>query len=210
MTDNSAAIKRQVEFYFSDANYRRDTFLKAAAESDPNGFIQISILLTFNKMKSIATSVEEISAALENSTIVTLNEDKTKLKKTTALPEEDTSKPRTVYAKGYPLDDESITIESITEQFSTYGQVSLVKLRRDDHKKFKGSCFIEFTTEEDAKKCVLLANENNMINIKYKDTPLVCVMLLTEWLHRKEEKDKKRKAETLKLGSYMIHTSIRT
>ena len=49
-----------------------------------------------------------------------------------------------------------------------------------------------------------------MINIKYKDTPLGCVMLLTEWLHRKEEKDKKRKADTLKLGSYMIHTSIRT
>ena len=28
-------IKKQVEFYFSEANFRKDAFLKAASETDP-------------------------------------------------------------------------------------------------------------------------------------------------------------------------------
>jgi hypothetical protein len=46
------AIKKQVEFYFSDSNFRKDTFLKSAAEMDPEGYIPIAVLLTFNRMKA--------------------------------------------------------------------------------------------------------------------------------------------------------------
>ena len=40
MADSSglqAKIKSQVEFYFGDSNFRRDKFLRAKADADPQG-----------------------------------------------------------------------------------------------------------------------------------------------------------------------------
>ena len=61
MSSDLDAIRKQVEFYFSDSNYRKDTFLKAAAESDPDGFVAISVLLTFNRLKSLTTDVAVVA-----------------------------------------------------------------------------------------------------------------------------------------------------
>lgn len=35
--DKLAAIRKQVEFYFSDANFRRDKFMQTKAGEDPQG-----------------------------------------------------------------------------------------------------------------------------------------------------------------------------
>lgn len=51
--DLLAKIKKQVEFYFSDSNFRKDKFLREKANADPDGFVPITVLLTFNRLKSL-------------------------------------------------------------------------------------------------------------------------------------------------------------
>jgi hypothetical protein len=40
--DNMAAIRKQVEFYFSDANFRRDKFMQTKSGEDPQGCERVS------------------------------------------------------------------------------------------------------------------------------------------------------------------------
>ena len=147
-------IKKQVEFYFSEANFRKDAFLKAASETDPEGYVPIAVLLTFNKLKSMSADPAVIAAAIRDSDEVILSPDGMKIRRANALPEEDMSKPRTLYVKGYPTDDVTITIDTIAEQFGVYGKVCMVRVRKDEHKKFKDSCFIEYANEESVKTAV--------------------------------------------------------
>jgi len=53
-----------VEFYFSDKNYHKDKFLKELASKDDQRWIEVAELLKFNRMKQLAGSVDEISAAV--------------------------------------------------------------------------------------------------------------------------------------------------
>ncbi len=36
-SDLAAKVKKQVEFYFGDSNFRRDKFLRGKADADPQG-----------------------------------------------------------------------------------------------------------------------------------------------------------------------------
>mmetsp|Transcript_4762 Transcript_4762/g.4810 ORF Transcript_4762/g.4810 Transcript_4762/m.4810 type:complete len:245 (+) Transcript_4762:75-809(+) len=186
-----STIQKQIEFYFSDSNFRKDTFLREAALSDSEGFVPISTLLTFNKLKKLTTNIEEIVHSIESSNIVEASADGLKIRRKYPLPAVDNSKECTLYVKGFPLEDSDVTIEAITEQFSTYGNVCMVKLRKDIHKKFKGSCFIEFDQPSAVDAAVAAANQNGTVTLSFKETPYLCVMKLGEWLERKAAKSGK-------------------
>ena len=188
------SIKKQIEFYFSESNFRKDKFLRSQADSHPEGYVSIAVLITFNKLKSLSTDVKEIAASVQDSEVVTVSDDGTMIKRSSDVPLEDTSKVRTLYAKGFPIDDSSITIESIHSAFKQYGEILLTRLRKDPKtKKLKGSCFIEFAGPEGVAKAVEgTHNADGSVSMKWKDTPLLCVMPLTEWLKNKEAKRAKR------------------
>lgn len=200
-------IRQQVEFYFSDSNFRKDMFLKNAAEKDAEGFVPIATLLTFNKLKALTTDAAAIASALESSETVVVSEDKLKLRRKNPLPEVDTSKERTLYVKGYPT-DESVTVEDVTAHFQTFGRVLMVRLRREtnDTKAFKGSAFVEFDSVETMKHAVAECNKADKqeggsaavtadqkgntpsptISLEYKGKKMICVLPFTEWLQRKQ------------------------
>jgi hypothetical protein len=50
------AIKRQVEYYFSDVNYPKDKYLQAKAGQHPEGYISLREIMAFNKMKQLTKS----------------------------------------------------------------------------------------------------------------------------------------------------------
>lgn len=195
MANTEAAIRKQIEFYFSEANFRKDTFLRCAAENDAEGFVPIATLLTFNKMKALTSDVSAVAAALKGSEEVVVSEDGTKVRRKGELPETDTSKARTLYAKGYPVDDDKVTIESIAEEFSVHGKVLMVRMRKDPATKlFKGGCFVEFSDEETMNKAIAKANENpDAIKACETGHPLLCVLSMNEWLERKANKKKRFK-----------------
>ena len=191
MTDSTllSSIKQQIEFYFDDSNFRKDAFLRTAAKEDPEGFVPISVLLTFNKLNKLTKDENIIKDAIKSSDIVVINDDGKSIKRAKPLPEDDNTKVRTLYVKGYPIDDADVTIDSVSQQFSEYGKVLMVRFRKDlSTKKFKGSCFVEYDNEESVKKAVAIANDGGKMNLSYKEQPFACVMTLVEWVEKKHAK----------------------
>jgi len=145
----SNKILKQVEFYFSDSNYPRDKFLRAQAAQNEEGFVPINVIATFSRVKSLTEDIKLISEAARKSPSLVLNEDGTMIKRKNPLPEEDTSLARTVYTKGWTP---GISIEEIEDAVTPYGKVLCVRIRKFLDKKPKDSAFIEFETDEVAKK----------------------------------------------------------
>ena len=50
------AIRRQVEYYFSDVNYPKDRYLQGKAALNPERYIFLREIMAFNKMKSLTKS----------------------------------------------------------------------------------------------------------------------------------------------------------
>jgi len=195
---SSDAIKAQIEFYFSDSNFRKDNFLKTSASQDKEGFVPIKVLLTFNKLKSLTLDESAIANACLGSTVVDVSDDKLKIKRKVPLSSEDTSRSRTLYVKGFPLNDESITIDYIKSQFHKYGTILMVRLRKDNKKAFKGSCFIEYDNEDSVATAVTDAYEADGKTVKLKnskDELFLCVMKFDHWYANKEAKRKRRKEQ---------------
>lgn len=153
--ENIVAIKKQVEFYFSDANLRLDTFLQTEMKKN-EGWIDASILLTFNKLKHLQANTETIRSALEGSTIVDIKQDesKTYLKKIETdeykkYINDKTVENRILYIKGF---DSRITFEEINEYLSKYFEFVLLRMIRNKDKEFTGALFVELKNEEDVEK----------------------------------------------------------
>jgi lupus La protein len=112
---------------------------------------------------------EAIVEAMRESTFLELCEDDTSVRRKNPLPAdldqgpdpnaiqvfEDRTMPRSVYAKGFGAEVPSTQFD-IENFFAQYGTTNAVRLRRSDDKLFKGSVFVEFDSEEAAKKFVEL------------------------------------------------------
>lgn len=69
-----AKILAQVEYYFSDTNLERDGFLKSLM--DEHGWVPISKVADFNRLKRITTDVHLIVDALAGSSLLDVQDDK--------------------------------------------------------------------------------------------------------------------------------------
>lgn len=106
-------IKRQLEYYFDDYNLLRDQFLKneikLSKDGGNNGFVQLDIMLKFNRLSELSSDKDAIVTAIESSELVQLNEDKTGVRRNPErkLPIDDEIyraglKARTVFVDGFP------------------------------------------------------------------------------------------------------------
>eukprot|EP00767_Chilomastix_cuspidata_P003548 gnl/Chilomastix_cuspidata/367.p1 GENE.gnl/Chilomastix_cuspidata/367~~gnl/Chilomastix_cuspidata/367.p1 ORF type:complete len:359 (+),score=174.54 gnl/Chilomastix_cuspidata/367:59-1135(+) len=160
MDRKQTQAKRQIEFYFGDVNFPKDKHLTAKALENPNGFIAIEHINSFPRMKRLGLTVEQIAAALDGSDVVELNEDKTMIRRSKALPEIDTSDLRTLYVRGFPLDSTLDSIIEFVEDAEMHAHkyhVDLVRMRfvmgRNPRAgQFKGSVFLTLRTEAEAEE----------------------------------------------------------
>jgi len=134
-------VKEQIEFYFSDSNYPTDKFMREEAAKDRENYISLDVMLRFKKLKALTTDKSVIATAIADSDLVSLDESKEKLRRTTPLPTEDVITPRSIYAKGFPDDT---TYEDVKALFDAIAPVRSVRLRRRKDKSFEGSAFVEF------------------------------------------------------------------
>ena len=71
-------LTKQMEYYFSDANLRKDKFLSAEIAKNSDGWTPLSLFSSsFNRIKEKGADVPALAKALESSTNVELNEDRT-------------------------------------------------------------------------------------------------------------------------------------
>ena len=55
---STATIKKQIEYYLSDANLTRDRFFREQIQTDKEGWVDIAHFLNCNKVKSLSISSE--------------------------------------------------------------------------------------------------------------------------------------------------------
>jgi hypothetical protein len=185
MSDTLATeIKEQIEFYFSDSNFRRDVFLNKVTDESKDGFVPVGTLMSFNRIKALTTDSAALVAALKDSEVVATSENGLGMKRKNPLPETDDSKSRTVFARTFP---EGTKWHDIRDQFKIlFGAVVRVRLRRNKEKKFDGSAFIEFANEKSAKECIAAKGKlSDEVQLK-----LVCS--LQDFLDHQKEKRKER------------------
>jgi lupus La protein len=158
-SDDPAEIRKQVEFYFSDANVVRDKFLFNQIGGSKNHSIPISVIHNFKRMRRFQPLSAVIAALKESDVLEVVNDDEVKRK--TPLPEkvgthfedvdltifENEAMSRSLYAKGFGKETAS-TQYDIESFFEPYGPIRAVRLRRNDQKSFKGSVFVEFEDED--------------------------------------------------------------
>lgn len=195
------AIIRQVEYYFSDANLHRDKFLSEQISKNENGWVPLSVLVTFKRLATLTTDSDEIINALNKSDegLVEISEDKQSLRRhpERPIPEHNEERrkeiqERTAYAKGFPLDSQ---MSDILDFVNAYEKVVNVTMRKHYDKptksyKFKGSIFVTFEKKEQAKK--FLDEEK----ILYKERELLRkwqVDYLKEKQEEYQKKNEKRK-----------------
>ena len=81
--DVDAAILKQMEYYFSDANFPRDKFLMGETAKTPEQWINLSTIASFNRMKALNPSLDlsVLTRALRPSTALEVSEDGTKVRR---------------------------------------------------------------------------------------------------------------------------------
>ena len=122
-------IKKQVEFYFSDANILHDTFLLKHVRRNKQGYVSLKLITSFRRIKKLAKDYRYVAASLSSSQTLEVNEDGTKVRRLAPLPDYDETTPsRTIVAVNLPL--ETPTIENVADLFKHCGEISLVRILR--------------------------------------------------------------------------------
>jgi len=202
-------VRKQVEFYFSESNYPRDKFLRALSATHEEGYVPLSKITLFKRMKELeAVDVAKVAEALRSSTALQISEDGTLVKRKEPVSQESLTKSieKTVHMKCWP---QPITIEEVEEALKSHGTVVCVRIRKKKKDRVAtGKLFVEFETVEQAKALA------DMKTFKYKDQDIL-ILPKADWylkskLRRKQKKknaaengdnnntgvsDKKRKAE---------------
>uniref|UniRef100_A0A2M3ZGI0 Putative rna-binding protein la n=1 Tax=Anopheles braziliensis TaxID=58242 RepID=A0A2M3ZGI0_9DIPT len=202
---NEAAIIRQLEYYFGDANLLRDKFLKEKIKED-NGWVTLDVLLSFKRLKALSEDKKVIVDAIEKSTegLIEVSEDREKLRRHPERPlpelDEETRKEiytRTVYVKGFAPQD-GTTMNELVEFFQPYDKVVNIVMRKYHDKPtkkylFKGSVFVTFANTEQCEK--FLAIEK----LSYKGKELIRKMQNDYFVAKQaENKERQEKIEQRK------------
>ncbi|KAG7272355.1 hypothetical protein CRUP_011603 [Coryphaenoides rupestris] len=161
MSPTEIKVARQIEYYFGDHNLPRDKFLKEQLQLD-DGWVAVSTMLKFNRLKCLTTDSNVIIEALQKSKtgLLEISEDKTKLRRSSnkPLPEfneeyKDAMKNKSVYIKGFPLET---SLDEILEWLSGKGEAENIQMRRNLERQFKDllleeqtGCLLKFSGELD-------------------------------------------------------------
>ncbi|KAL1883779.1 hypothetical protein VTK73DRAFT_8315 [Phialemonium thermophilum] len=160
VTDDPDKIRAQVEFYFGDSNLPTDKHMWNLTGGPENKAVPLKEICAFKRMRRFQPYSAVVSALRDSKTLeISGPEGEEVVKRKKAyVPASDNAQARmaaSVYVKGFG-DEEPTTQFDIEAFFAPYGPVNAVRLRRTNENLFKGSVFVEFQTEELAKKFLAL------------------------------------------------------
>lgn len=152
-----ADVRKQVEFWFGDVNLHKDRFLRHLVEESHDGYVDISVLTTFNLMKKLTTDIKLVARALKNSSIVQVNLEGNKVRRQRPLGEcpKDVDN-RTVYVELLPKNVSHAWIKRVLSKCGNVVYVSVPRYKTTGTP--KGFAFVEFETEAEAKKAIETLN----------------------------------------------------
>lgn len=66
---DAGIVRKQIEYYLSDDNLRHDKFFHDKISGNPEGWLELSLILSCNKMKAMRASKEDVISSLSGSKI---------------------------------------------------------------------------------------------------------------------------------------------
>ncbi|KAL4368327.1 hypothetical protein GQ457_05G035710 [Hibiscus cannabinus] len=171
--DLKKKIIKQAEYYFSDENLPTDKYMMSLIKKNKEGFVAISVISSFRKMKKLTRNYPSIVAALKDSSLLVVSSDGKKVKRRNPLPSIEVRDPKlfTVLVENLPADH---SVENIKKIFGEMGRIKKISFR-DPHaieasKKSgradilissKLHALVEYETVEAAEKAVATLNNEH-------------------------------------------------
>ncbi|XP_037517559.1 la-related protein 7 [Rhipicephalus sanguineus] len=141
------SIRDQMEFYFSDANLRKDRYMNDLVMRDEEGYVELEVFLTFHKIRALTSDVKDIAGAIATSKLLQMDEEHRRVRRCAEFMAKVDVDECTLYVERLPLHADHAWLKGV---FSRHGQVVYVSLPRYRHNnRIKGFAFIEFATPED-------------------------------------------------------------
>ncbi|XP_061947926.1 la-related protein 6B-like isoform X1 [Populus nigra] len=168
-------LLNQVEYYFSDLNLATTDHLMRFITKDPEGYVPISVVASFKKVKAVVNNNSQLATILRNSTKLVVSEDGKKVRRQHPLTESDVEElqSRIVVAENLPEDH---CHQNLMKIFSAVGSVKTIRTcppqpsggassasrsgKADGmHFSNKLHAFVEYETVEIAEKAVAELND---------------------------------------------------
>lgn len=209
-----ADIAKQVDFWFGDANLHKDRFLREQIEKSRDGYVDISLLLSFNKMKKLTTDGKLIARALKSSAIVELDLEGTRIRRKKPLGERPKDEDeRTVYVELLPKNVNHSWIERVFGKCGNVVYVSIPHYKSTGDP--KGFAFVEFETKEQAAKAIEFLNnppeeaprKPGIFPKTVKDKPIPALQVAEEKKKKKKKKGRGKKEDNVQTQELTMDTS---
>ena len=120
-------IMKQVEWYFSDENLLKDSFLMKHINRNKQGYVSLKLVASLRKVKTLTKDWQAVLVCVRDSSLLALNDEETKIRRIAPAPKVDYSHvSRTIIITNYP--DSDPTVHDIEKQFGRFGDVTLVRM----------------------------------------------------------------------------------
>ncbi|XP_074590007.1 la-related protein 6C-like [Curcuma longa] len=163
-------IVKQVEYQFSDANLVANDFLMKIMNRDPEGYVPMSVVASWKKIKALDVNNYTLIKALRTSSKLVLSEDGKKIKRKQPFTERDKEElqSRTVVVENLPEDYSRQNLEKI---FGVAGSVKNIRIchpqepssarssKNDILISNKLHALVEYETADQAEKAVEKLND---------------------------------------------------
>ena len=125
--DLQEKIVRQVEWYFSDENLLKDSFLMKHINRNKQGYVSLKLVASLRKVKTLSKDWRVVLESLRHSALLALNEDETKIRRISPAPQVDFSHiTKTILITNYPEEDPNLA--DIEQSYGRYGEVVAVRI----------------------------------------------------------------------------------
>ncbi|CAD7684676.1 unnamed protein product [Nyctereutes procyonoides] len=199
-----ADIAKQVDFWFGDANLHKDRFLREQIEKSRDGYVDISLLVSFNKMKKLTTDGKLIARALKSSSVVELDLEGTRIRRKKPLGERPKDEDeRTVYVELLPKNVNHSWIERVFGKCGNVVYISIPHYKSTGDP--KGFAFVEFETKEQAAKAIEFLNnppeeaprKPGVFPKTVKNKPIPVLRVSEEKKKKKKKKGRMKKEDSI-------------
>nr|XP_012291891.2 la-related protein 7 [Aotus nancymaae] len=209
-----ADIAKQVDFWFGDANLHKDRFLREQIEKSRDGYVDISLLVSFNKMKKLTTDGKLIARALRSSAVVELDLEGTRIRRKKPLGERPKDEDeRTVYVELLPKNVNHSWIERVFGKCGNVVYISIPHYKSTGDP--KGFAFVEFETKEQAAKAIEFLNnppeeaprKPGIFPKTVKNKPIPALRVVEEKKKKKKKKGRMKKEDNVQAKEENVDTS---
>ncbi|PON50593.1 Lupus La protein [Trema orientale] len=124
--DSTIKLLNQVEYYFSDLNLATTDHLIRFINKDPEGFVPLSVVASFKKIKALINNQTQLATVLRNSSKLVVSEDGKKVRRIHPLNESDMEElqSRIIVAENLPEDH---CHQNLMKVFSAVGSVKTIR-----------------------------------------------------------------------------------